>query len=297
MASRYEVFELLSGIESLSREQRGNISRVSKRKLLNQAGTTYLAMVEYESGKKVEGICKEYERGQGSGWLEAATKQALVLSALEMQDNTTGKLLDVVVGVDESDRVDKVMIVRGRIEGMTLRDFVSARPLSEVRRRVGVLFSQLAQVSSDGVLINVGMAYCGDLSARNVIESGRGYEIIEWDGLLGQGGMSDLTAGYVAPEVINTEGAVAEVQADTYSLGCVLARALIGQERFRSIVPVGDFAKFLTFDKIKNLVPREAHDFFAFTLRKSNRDRVFSGASNPTVHYQRSKELFMGRLS
>ena len=281
--------ELLMSVARGFREELGGIAKFSRG---GQVGrSTFRGTIHYESGEKKQGIFKLYSSKDGEGWVHAAAKQALILQFLEIKGCSSGRVLDVDWH-EENDGSQTVAIIREEVKGKSLREIGDPMALTEVRKRVGKLFRQLMVVASDKLLVEAGMGFSGDVSSGNVILASDGFNLIEWDSQLGQTNMRDVTMGYVAPEILGEEKTISEVLADTFSLGCVITRALIGRKSFRRIVPVGKRDKFLEFKDIENLVPAEAREFLRITLSHNPEDRVVqSNLDDPVGHYR-----FLGRM-
>lgn len=266
------------------RSRNGEVSDVQKIDKLGRQ--TFRARVLYDQNKRENtGICKFYSNGDGKGWEFAAAKQLLTLLTLEKQETSSGSVLDVDYYEEKGE--ERIVILRTEILGKTVREETEAVPLPEVRKLSAKLFDQMCVVSGDRALVGIGMGYCGDLSAGNVVIAPDGYTVIEWDSQLGQAEMSDITRRYVALEVMNENGEIiSQVLADTYSLGCLLARALMGQLEFRKI------DEFISFSLIRDMIPEETHEFFEKVLAENPEERTFIDENDPCEHYLRLGRLF-----
>ena len=287
MSVRVEALD--TAIEGF-RQKNGKMYRVDIETKLGKA--TFRGKVIFDSGREKTGVLKIYSSKDGGNWDFAACKQMSTLNFLHAKKLSSGWVMDVDEYVSQG--YWGIMVLREEIKGKTIRQREEPVQLSEARKLSGKLFEQLGAVSNDKALIEMGMGYCGDISPGNVVEGDKGYSIIEWDGQLGQVGMPDITAGYVAPEVVSdVEGeTVSQVLADTYSLGCVLARVLMGKTEWRKIAPVGDFSSSATFEKVApNLLP-DTHDFFRKVLAMDPLDRMAEGADSPGKHYRGLGKMF-----
>lgn len=276
--------ELVLGLVRTFRSRNGEVHEVQKIKKLG--GQTYRARVLYDHGEREYlGVCKFYSSGDGKGWEFAVAKQLLTLATLEKQEISSGSVLDI--DYYKEGEKEQIVVLRTEVLGKTVREETEAIPLSNVRKLSAKLFNQMCVVSADSALVSAGMGYCGDLSAGNVVGAPDGYTIIEWDSQFGQTEMRDITRRYVAPEVINENGeTMSKVLADTYSLGCLLARALMGQNEFRKI------DRFVSFDLIKDRVSEETYEFFEKVLAKNPEERTFGDETDSCEHYLRLGKLF-----
>ena len=276
--------ELILRFVQTFRSRNGEVSNVEKIRRLGRQ--TYKARILYDHNEKeITGVCKFYSSGDGNGWEFAAAKQLLTLGTLDMKGVSSGSVLDVDYYVAEGK--EQIVILREEISGNTVREEIERVPLFDVRRLSAKLFNQLCVVAVDNSLIDGGMGYCGDLSAGNVVMALDGYTVIDWDSQLGQTAMRDITAKYVAPEVMSRDvETISQVLADTYSLGCLLARALIGQREFRKI------DGFVYFESIIDVTPEETHEFLKKSLAKDPEDRTFRDEVSPCEHYLRLGKLF-----
>lgn len=276
--------DLLLGVARGYREELGGIAKFSRESQVGRS--TFRGTIHYESGEIKQGIFKLYSSKDGEGWIHATAKQALILQFLEVRGCSSGRVLDVDWH-KESDGSQTVAVIREEVMGKPLKEIEDPMTLTEVRKRAGKLFRQLMAVAADKLLVEAGMGFSGDVSSGNVILAGDGFNLIEWDSQLGQTNMRDVTMGYVAPEVLGEEKTISEVLADTFSLGCVITRALVGRKSFRQIVPVGKRDKFLEFKDIENLVPVETREFLRITLSHNPEDRVVqSNLDDPVKHYR-----------
>lgn len=275
--------DILRGFINQDISANGNIVDVKVGKRLGS--TAFKGSVIYDSGRAIEGICKMYSNQQGNGWIEAAAKQAIILNALAMKGVDSGEILSV--NSQKRRGEEEILIVRNEIIGQSLRDYEPPIILEKVRALYGNVFSQLASVSADMALEELNIEYCGDISPGNLIYDSRkqGFCIIEWDGQFGQTDMEDVTPGYVAPEVIGSDAAISHVLADTFSLGCVLARAIMGRKRYRNYAPIDQMSRFVKFDQLRRDLPSETHEFFQMILSNSIEERTPPEAENSYDHY------------
>jgi len=243
-----------------------------------------------EDGVKITGLGKIY----GEDARFNAIKEENILRTLADKNLGAALVLDVRK-LSEFFPQEGTLIVETKVPGETLAEIGHPQPLDEVQAASKLIFDQLATVGSDSKLIEDNQAFCGDISTSNVVESPKGYSIVDWSGMFGLKGGTELTQGYIAPEIFDENGeGLRFVQADTFSLATLLARVLVGRNTFRELVPRKPESAHLTYEQITELVPPVVHAFFKIALEENPRKRSPEGAKNPEEHYKRLKSLFLG---
>jgi serine/threonine protein kinase len=263
-------------LKTIELEERTEMSR----------GTTkvYSAVLRYSSGEEIRGLAKLFTS------TEAANKEKTILGLLEeRQVAGIARVLEVLNPTQEING-GVSLIVESEVEGVPLGYNPKPVLLEEVRSKSSGLFEQLGAVSGDNYLMNNEVGYCGDISSRNVIDTGSRYVIVDWGTRLGWPD-SFVTRGYTAPEVLDPKAEeLSYVNADTYSLGCLMARVLLGKVVFDGLIEGCRTGGCVKYEQVEGLVDPEARDFFRVVLSMDPLDRVLS--EDPTDHYRKLAHLF-----
>lgn len=244
--------------------------------------------VTYDTGEVKDGVIKIFKDVSRAG------KERKILGRMEETNPELplAKVFDYRMGDQVGFPPEAVVLFETKVEGPRLADEPLPRPLSQVQADGKTLFQELAAVSGDEELVREGVGYCGDISSLNVIRSSGGYSIIDWSGGQGDSSVIRVSPRYIPPEIIRKQD-VLDVNADTFSLGSLFARALLGRDNFRAMFPDNGEGKetFLKFDLIKEIVPQSVLGFFKKVLAEDPLERVPEGVTNARDHY-----LALGRM-
>lgn len=255
----------------------------------------FLADYTFSSQRHLKGVAKVFS----PELKESATKEIRILKELQSNGNTESAfLLDVRDARELGFDPGGIAILETLIEGNPILSQADPMKLEEVQKRSGNLFTQLSQVSRNESLIAEGIGYCGDISSTNVLKTRKWhFSIVDWGTRLGTDDQTErVTRRYVAPEVIAEVAEVLSfVHADTFSLGCVLFRAIVGKQEYAKIVPASETeTHFLSFEETRGYVPVSVHAFFRISLAHNPLERSPDNAKTPKEHFRRLKHLFRG---
>lgn len=118
----------------------------------------------------------------------SAAKEIEILSELgKLAVEGSARIIEVMEGANLGFEKGSLLVLESRLGGPKASWRKDPQTLEKVQQNAALMFNHLGVVSSNENLVNQGNGYCGDISAGNVIETSRGYAIVDWSGKFGRG--------------------------------------------------------------------------------------------------------------